>query len=163
MDKKDPTLCRQFEASDSDDFVLEAAVISVAVIISALLVAGVIDYRRRQLLKRRPLDDEAERDEIQEIEKLTESDNRRVVTCRLMIFCLLIAAGVALPIIANGLLMSKDNDEFEAMVRTRYRTRPSKWAHSHVSSLHSFFLLLQILRTRSLSIPIECISLSSRW
>ena len=118
MDEKDPTVCRQFEASDSDDFVLEAAVISVAVVLSALLVAGVIESRRRQLLKRQPLDEEAERDEIHEIEKMTESDNRRVVACRLIIFCMLIAAGIALPIIVNGLLKSRESDEFEAMVRT---------------------------------------------
>ena len=166
MDKKDPTICRQFEASDSDDFVLEAIVISVAVVISALLIAGVIDYRRRQLLKRQPLDEEAERDEIHEIEKLTESDNRRVVACRLIIFCMLIAAGIALPIIVNGLLMSRENDEFEAMVRTWLGAIQgmSGRKHTHIFFVRrSFSLSLQMSRTRSLITVNAFTSLPGRW
>ena len=92
MDRKDPSICRQYDpVSESNDVLL--ASIAIGLIIVVVAIAGFLFLDRRRLAAYKDRDDIGERDEIMEVEQLTRADNVRVAITRFLLVILLVLSG----------------------------------------------------------------------
>ena len=113
MDVKDPTTCRKYDPSEASDAITTVIFVAAAIVILSL--AAFIEVDRRRVLHYRKQAKKGERDEVLEVETLTQADSLRVNISRLILIGLILASGCFMSLWASRLLKgleSNDNGGF---------------------------------------------------
>ncbi|KAL3912259.1 MAG: hypothetical protein SGILL_006953 [Bacillariaceae sp.] len=113
MDEKDPSVCRKYDATDSDNAILIGVLSASLVLMFAIVVFVVVDQRQRKSLRENMADEFGERDEIIEVERLIYKDNRYIGLTRIGLMAAGVSATVGMTMWANTIRQdaSEENED----------------------------------------------------
>ena len=114
MDEKDPSVCRKYDASDSNNAILIGVLSAALVLMFAVVVFVVVDRRQRKSLRENMADEFGERDEIIEVERLIYKDNRYIGLTRLALMTAGVSATVGMTMWAYTLTQDAGGESQEA-------------------------------------------------